>query len=331
MDAPLSNDGARTDLPVIARRRGTWDVTQLWLKMPSPLGLFDLVPRMTPALSTAVSPDIRPVRSGEIAVRVRSALFGIKQNVAVGDGAEFHQLRDFVPGMDPRSIDWKHSARHRTLLAKETQAERNHSIILGIDSGRLMSAEIAGLPKLDHAINSALALGWAATVAGDRVGLYSYDLRPRLYLPPRSGRGAFARLRAETAKIAYAADESNHALALSDLKVRTPRRSLIVIFSDFVDTTTAELLIENLGALSTRHLVLFVAVSDYDTERQAEARANDLHEMALTVAAGRAVSARAEVLQRLTRLGVTVIDAPRGQAAPALVSAYLVAKMGDRL
>jgi len=53
-----------------------------------------------------VSPNIRRVRSGEIDVAVRSALYGTKENFLVGEGSEFHQLRDFSRGMDPRSIDW---------------------------------------------------------------------------------------------------------------------------------------------------------------------------------------------------------------------------------
>ena len=70
---------------------------------------------------TAV-PDVRPVSSGTIDVQVRSELFGIKENLVRGEGSDFHQLREFTSGMDPRSIDWKRSARSRRLVTKEMRA-----------------------------------------------------------------------------------------------------------------------------------------------------------------------------------------------------------------
>jgi hypothetical protein len=103
----------------------------------------------------------------------------VKENRAIGEGSEFHQLRDFVPGMDVKTIDWKRSARRRALVAKEQRAERNHHVIVALDNGYLMREEIAGLPKIDHAITAALATAWAAAIGGDLVGFYSYDVRPR--------------------------------------------------------------------------------------------------------------------------------------------------------
>ena len=127
-------------------------------------------------------------------VAVRSALYGAKENLLVGEGSEFHQLRDFSRGMDPRGIDWKRSARHRSLLGKEMRAERNHSILLALDNGYLMREEIAGLPKIDHHITAMLSLAWAGVLTGDRVGLFAFDARPRAYQPPEGGRAAFTRL-----------------------------------------------------------------------------------------------------------------------------------------
>ena len=47
-------------------------------------------------------------------------------------------LREYVPGFDSRYIDWKHSARHRKLVCKEFQIERNHPVIMAFDTGYLM-------------------------------------------------------------------------------------------------------------------------------------------------------------------------------------------------
>lgn len=307
----------------LARRRGTWRIDQLWLNWPSRLGLFHFTPRIKTDIAIAAAPNIRPVTTGQIDVAVRSTLYGVKENLMVGEGSEFHQLRDFTQGMDVRGIDWKRSARHRSLVAREMRAERNHHVIIALDNGYLMREELAGLPKIDHAINAGLAIAWAAALGGDLVGLYAFDARPRLFAPPEPGRTAFARIRTRTAELEYATVETNHTLAIAELSARTPRRSLIVIFSDFVDTTTAELLVENVATLSKRHVIIFVALRDPGLNKLVESAPSGLTEAARAVSAGQMLKERRLVMERLSRLGVVVLDTPPGEVTPRLVSAYL--------
>ena len=170
-------------------RRGIWAFDHLWLSWSSRLKLFEFVPRLDFALKVRVVPNIRLIQSGEIATTVQSALFGVKENRAIGEGSEFHQLRDFVQGMDVKSIDWKRSAKRRGLVAKELRAERNHHVIVALDNGYLMREPIAGLPRIDHAVTAALAVAWAAAIGGDLVGYYAYDVRPRSFVAPCPGAG----------------------------------------------------------------------------------------------------------------------------------------------
>lgn len=316
-------DGAAGALDVTARKRGVWRIERIWLRAPSRLGLFELTPKLATDLAITATPNIRPVSSGIIDASVRSAVMGVKANEARGEGAEFHQLRDFATGMDVRAIDWKHSARHQTLLAKETRAERNHHVILAVDNGRLMREEIGGLARIDHAVNAALATAWAAGLGGDLVGLYAYDSRPRLFEPPSPGRRAFPRLRRRAAELTYSSVETNHALGLAELSARTPRRSLIVVFSDFDDVTTAELFVENVAGLARRHRIVFAALRDSGLDALARRAPRDLDEAARALAAGRMLRERRVVMERLARLGVAVIDAPPEALTPRLVSAYL--------
>ncbi|MEO1331710.1 MAG: DUF58 domain-containing protein, partial [Pseudomonadota bacterium] len=203
-------EGAQAEIGLTAARRGVWRLRWAWLTIPGPLGLVERCPRIPIDAAIRVIPNIRLIRSGQIDVTVRSALYGVKENALVGDGSDFHQLREWKPGMDTRSIDWKRSAARRALVAKETRAERNHQVVLALDNGYTLREEIEGLPKIDHQITAALACAWAAVLGGDRIGLLAFDARPRLYLPPEPGRAAFTRLRAATADLAYRSVESNH-------------------------------------------------------------------------------------------------------------------------
>nr|WP_281493349.1 DUF58 domain-containing protein [Yoonia sp. F2084L] len=313
----------RADITVRAKRRGVWTLPYVWFIWPSRLRLFEFVPKRALGAEIRVVPNIRAIQSGALTTTVVSTLFGMKENRAIGDGSEFHQLRDFVQGMDVKSIDWKRSARKRSLVAKELRAERNHHVILAIDNGFLMREEIGGLPKIDHAVTAALAVAWAASIGGDLVGHYAYDVRPRSFAKPEPGRAAFVRLRSWAAELDYVSRETNHTLALTELNARTPKRSLIVIFTDFVDTTSAELMIENIGILSKRHLIIFVAIRDPDIEGIVDQPPDDLSGVATLVAANQSIAERRLVLERLNRLGVTVIDAKPAQVTGRLISAYL--------
>lgn len=308
---------------VRARRRGQWQISALWLRWPSRLRLLEFVPKVSTDLTVKVVPNIRMVQSGQITSTVLSTLYGVKENRAIGDGSDFHQLRDFVQGMDVKSIDWKRSARHRTLVAKDLRAERNHHVIVALDNGYLMREEIDGLPKIDHAVTAALATAWAAAIGGDMVGLFTFDARPRLFMAPKPGRQAFVRLRSSTAELDYESVETNHTLALTDLNARTPRRSLIIVFSDFVDTTTAELLVENMGVLAKRHVIVFVALRDPHLETLVATSPQDMDGVASLVSAGQLMADRRIVLERLSRLGIVIVDAVPGQVTAKLVSTYL--------
>lgn len=306
-----------------ATRRGQWDLTHIWLFWLSRLALFEFVPRLALGATINVVPNIRQVQSGHITSMVKSRLFGVKENRAIGEGSEFHQLRDFVPGMDPNSIDWKRSARHRSLVSKEVRAERNHHVIIALDNGYLMREEIAGLPKVDHAVTAALAVAWAAVIGGDLIGFFSYDTKPRIFMSPQPGRPAFARLRSRTAELTYDKRESNHTLAMTELYTRTPKRSLIIVFTDFVDTTTAELLVENVSVLAKQHLVVFVAIQDPELEKTVSTAPADFDGVAEVVSTGQILRERRLVLERLAKLGVTVVEAAPGTVTGRLVSTYL--------
>lgn len=310
-------------VPCRAIRRGTWTLSRIYLRWPSRLRFFEFVPSRPLDTALKVVPNIRLVQSGAITSTVHSTLYGMKENRAVGEGSEFHQLRDFVPGMDIKTIDWKRSARHHSLVARELRAERNHHVIIALDNGYLMREEIEGLPKIDHAVTAALATAWAAALGGDLVGFFAYDAKPQVFTAPEPGRTAFARLRRQTADLTYNSVETNHTLALTELKARTPKRSLIVIFSDFVDTTTAELLVENITMLSKQHVVVFVTLRDPQFESLIDTAPDTLDQVAEMVSAGQSLADRRLVFERLAALGVMVVDARPGAVTADLISTYL--------
>ena len=208
-----------------------------------------------------VVPNVRGVHKAELQFIAHDAIFGEKVQQK-GEGTEFEALREYRPGLDTRFIDWKHSARHRKMLCKEFRTERNHPVVLAFDTGHLMIEPLGGVPRLDHAINAALRLAWLALRSGDLVGVYGFDTRIRHYTHPTRGTQNFSRVQRATAQLEYRPEETNFTLGLAELNARLKRRALVILFTDFVDTTTAELLIESMQRIANRHVAVFVTLRD---------------------------------------------------------------------
>jgi uncharacterized protein (DUF58 family) len=308
------------------RRRGTLHIENLWLRWAGPLRLIEQTRRFPIARQVAVLPNIHPARGDALALYFRDALFGTKSQREAGEGAEFESLREYAPGLDTRFIDWKHSARHRKMLVREFRTERNHPIVLAFDTGHLMREPVDGIPRLDHSINAGLLLARVALAADDLVGIYSFDSRMRQYLPPGRGAHAFRRLQQSSAALAYTADETNFTLGVAELQTRLRRRSLIVLFTDFIDTITAELLIENVRRLSARHLLVFVTLRDNLLPEMFEAYPATGSDIARAVLAADFLRERRIVLEKLERLGIQVIDVPAKELSTALLNRYLLIK-----
>ncbi len=322
--ASLAKGRGRLQFPLTPRRRGSATIGSVWLRWRGPLGLMSYQVRRALDLAVPVVPDLPAVRRSALRFFSSNELMaGEKVERHTGDGSEFERMREFVPGLDHRAMDWKSSARHRKLLCREFRAERNHQIILACDTGHLMSEPVAGLPKLDHAIAAALLLGYVSLRVGDRVGLFGFDSEARVYVAPQGGLGSFVRLQLATAELTYSTAETNFTLGLASLTTRLRRRSLIVVLTDFVDTISAELMVEDLQRLARRHLVLFVAVRNPELETIAGEAPSTVPAMARSVVASDLLRERQTVLRTLERYGIQVIDAVPAAVTPLLLNRYL--------
>jgi uncharacterized protein (DUF58 family) len=325
--AKADADGkAVAKLPLDVPRRGVATLDAIWLKWRGPLGLCERIRRFPIGKSIEIIPDTRGVRAVAIAFNARESLFGVKAQQQKGDGAEFESLRDHAPGLDNRFIDWKRSAKHRKLLSKEFRIERNHDIVLAFDTGRLMAEPIDGLARLDHAINAGLLLSYVCLRSGDLVGSYGFDSCARQYVQPGRGMGWFPRLQRGASRLAYRAVETNFTLGLAELNQRLSRRALVVLFTDFVDSTTAELLVESLRVMANRHAIVFVTLRDPQLDAIFDATPDRVQTAAEAVLAHDFLRERAIVLERLQRLGAHCLETTARGLSTRLINRYLALK-----
>lgn len=314
------------------KRRGTAQIKRLWQRWQGPLGLIwrqriDAIDK-----DAAVTPNTQLITQSAIEIFSRDARFGQKIQKLKGDGTEFDSLTEFLPGMDKRHIDWKHSARHQELLAREYRTERNHNIIFAFDSGYLMCEEMQDsqgrtLTKLDRALTAALLMGFVSLKIGDRVGLYAFDKNPYLFTPAIAGTQSFAHLQRLSAEIDYSTSETNFTLGLTQLGQNLKRRTLIVVFTDFIDTTQAELMIENMGRLLKRHIVIFVAFRNQPLEKLIARTPKTPKDISESVVAETLMRERDHVIAKLSRMGVNIVDADPDTVNIAVLNSYLDLKV----
>lgn len=322
-EAEMNATGGKAAIPLRADRRGTADIESIWVRWKGPFGLVWKQRQLAVERTVLISPDIRPVREEAPRLINRDAMHGLIAQMQVGEGAEFEALADYRQGMDRRAIDWKTSARHTHLVAKEYRTERNNNIVMALDAGRAMCEPLGGVPRIDRAVSAALLTAFVALKDGDRVGFFAFDSRPRASSKPISGPRAFAMLQRVAAGIDYSDNETNYTLGIATLAETLGRRSLIVIFTEFADTISAELMLEAVGTLLKRHLVLFVVLRDDELEGFTAAEPNESDDVSRAVTASLLLRERRLVLTKLKHLGVHVIEATGETAGPALVNAYL--------
>lgn len=325
------DQGFHGTLKLLPQARGPGTVDAAWLRWTGFLGLVHIQKRIDLDARVTVTPDLKGVEEDASSLFSRDSIYGVRVQNQLHNGSEYHALREYDASQDHRRIDWRSSARHLKLLSREFQAERNHHIVLAYDTGRLMGEPLSGIKRLDRAIHAGLLLGYCALKIGDNIRTFAFDSRPYHSTAMMSGTRAFEALKHQLAGLEDSNDESNHTLALADLNAKVARRSLIILFTDFIDEISADLMIESLNRLAKKHLVLFVAFRDEVVEGLIEAEPNQPEDVTRAVFARRLAQQRERVFTVLRRAGIEVLEVPTQGMATAIVTKYLALKRADRL
>ncbi len=305
-------------------RRGRFDITDLVVRVEGPLGLGarqrtlrrPAVLRVHPVFASRAEAELRINRARILEVGLRSAK-------GRGGGTEFDQLREYGVDDEVRRIDWAATARAGKAMVRTYRAERNQTVLLLLDNGRVMAGRVADVPRVEHAMDAVMCLTTVATRLGDRCGLVVFDREVRSVLPAHAGRAQLGRV----AEAMYALDpvlaESDYRGAFAQALARFKRRSLIVLFTDLVEQAVGESLLPALPLLVRHHLVVIAAVRDPDIVGWAAREPADPEEAYRAAAATAALVERDRTVARLRGLGAVVVDAPAGELAPRLADTYL--------
>ncbi len=319
--------GALLEYVARPRHRGTFRFGDVHLRARTTLELAERQWRVPLAREVKVYPNLLEIRRYEVSVRRGLAYdAGMRRARVPGAGTVFERLREYVPDDDPRRISWTATARRGHPISVEYETERQQRVVVLLDVGRMMASTVAGLTKLDHAVNTALMLAFVAQAKGDEVGLLAYADGIVAYLPPRRGKGQFRRVTAELQRLEPLLTEPDHRAAFSFLRARSARRALVVLFTDLIDEDASRALVHALADLAGNNLVLTVTLADPHVSELAAARARSSTELYEKVVAGEVLEARTAALGILQRRGVHTVDVPAEQLTVATIQRYLELK-----
>jgi uncharacterized protein (DUF58 family) len=316
-------EGLEEQLELTPTHRGQGSGGALAIRALGPLGLAWRQVTVALPWSATVYPTVPDVALRALPLQLlRRREAGLRSIRRPGEGRLFEGLREWVPGDDTRIIDWKASARRGKPIARQYEDERRQQVLLVIDAGRLLTAEVAGVPRLEAVVSAALQLARAAVEHDDNVGLMVFADTVQRYVAPGRGRRA---LRAVLEGLALAQGrlvESDYPAAFRYLAAHNRKRALTVLFTDVIDRTASDALVAHAATLRPRHLPLAVTLRDPALEALATARTATAVAAFERAAAEELLGARDAALADMRGRGIMVLDVPPSGAGEAVVARY---------
>jgi uncharacterized protein (DUF58 family) len=308
-------------------RRGRFEFGQTAVRYLSRLGLVWNQTRVGRATGVKVYPNMRRAREAELkALGARSLVASHRKTSWRGEGREFESLRDYVRGDELRHVSWTATARRGKLTTRQYQIERDQTIIIALDAGRLMTARIETETKLDSAVHAALALMSAAARGGDNAGLLVFGRQIKTYLPPKRGVEHIDATLEALHALEPEMIEPSYARAFQFIAANTKRRALVVVLTDLVDEEGSRDLLTSLKLLRPRHLPLVVTIADRDLKavvRDAPQSEQDLFTQSV---AEEIIHQREAALRLVESQGGLALDVTAAALAPSLLETYLRVK-----
>ena len=308
-------------------RRGRFEFGQAALRFRSRFRLVWCQVNVAEPAAVKVYPNIRRAREAELkALGARSVVSSHRRTSWRGEGREFESLRDYVRGDELRHISWTATARRGKLTTRQYQIERDQTILIALDAGRLMTARIEDETKLDSAVHATLALLSAAGRAGDNAGLVVFGRRIKSYLPPGRGRDHIESALEALHAVEPEMIEPSYPHAFEFIAANSKRRSLIVLLTDLVDEEGSKELLTSLHILRPRHLPLVVTIADRDLKAVVRKTPDSVRALFTQSVAEEIIHHREAALRWVESVGGLALDVTAAALAPALLETYLRVK-----
>ena len=242
-----------------------------------------------------------------LAVSNRLQEAGVKKIRKIGHSMEFEQIKEYVPGDDYRTINWKATARKDGLMVNNYTDERSQQIYCLINKGRVMKMPFNGMTLLDYAINAALVLSNVALGRQDKAGIITFEKNLETFLqadkkPAQMNMILESLYRQKTDFL-----ESDFEKLFSVIRNRVTNRSLLVLFTNFESLESLQREMTALKKIAKYHLLLIVFFENTELKSLLEAPSATLEDIYIKTIAEKFAYEKRQMVKELQKNGIPSI------------------------
>lgn len=241
------------------KERGEYNFGSLHIYVSSPLGLVSKRFSFQKDANLPAYPSFIHLRKYELmALQSEFLLGGIKRIRKLGHTMEFEQIKDYVPGDDIRTINWKATSKTNRLMVNQFQDEKSQRIFMLIDKGRTMKMPFDGLSLLDYSINATMALSHIILKKGDRAGMMTFSKKTENKVAAENKAGQLRKISEALYNIKTDFFESDFNRLYQDIKYSLNQRSLVLLFTNFETLDGLNRQLKYLRGIAKNHLLVVI-------------------------------------------------------------------------
>lgn len=251
---------------------------------------------------------------------------GVRKIRRIGHGYDFSDIRQYVPGDDTRSINWKASSRTGTIMLNNYEDETSQQIYTVIDTSRSMRMPFNGLSLMDYSINSSLAILNIALKNMDKVGLISFSKQTQNFVAAQKRSDQLTRVLDELYNIQTSDWEANFTDLQLTLQQKVKSRSLMMLFTNFLSTNSVKRCLPQLKLIAKNHLLVVVFFENTELTHYRNEPLTDTLDMASKILADKLYEEMRQVIYELQLAGIQAIQSKPEELTTNTVNKYLELK-----
>lgn len=251
---------------------------------------------------------------------------GIKKIRRIGNNTEYEHIKDYVSGDDFRTINWKATARRNKLMVNVYTDEKSQQVVNVIDKGRVMQQTFAGMTLLDYAINASLVLSYIAMHKEDKAGLITFEREFDSYLRPERNKGHMQEILENLYHQETTFGESDFSSLCINVKRFITKRSLLVVYTNFLGTNALERQLPYLKQLSHNHVVLVVFFEDTELAEYSKSPKRDMQDYYCHAVAENFVYEKQAIVATLRQNGIYALHTAPERLTVNVINRYLEMK-----
>ncbi|WP_449388557.1 DUF58 domain-containing protein [Chryseobacterium lineare] len=290
------------------KERGEYNFGSLNVYVSSPLGFVSKRFNFQKDANLPSYPSFIHLRKYELmAIQSEFLLGGIKKIRKLGHTMEFEQIKEYVPGDDIRTINWKATSKTNRLMVNQFQDEKSQRIFMLIDTGRTMKMPFKGLSLLDYSINATMALSHIILKKGDRAGMMTFSKKTENKIAAENKSGQLRKISEALYNIKTDFFESDFNRLYQDVKYSLNQRSLILLFTNFETLDGLNRQLKYLRGIAKNHLLVVVFFKNSELQTLIHKNPESMQEIYDEIIAEKFEFEKKLIIQELRKYGIYTV------------------------